>query len=589
MVYHGTGHRLFNHKEERPDYVVPAKYLGQSEGADFNENKAQTVVDSEGNEGGSNIEGGVAEGGITEGGGVTEGITKGVVEGSVEGSAGSSTLTLSQPEVAKDAEKNPENDYIMVDFDGPDDPENPYNWPLWQKVIFAFQIAFLTVSVYMGSAIYTPGVDVLMADLNISRVKATLPLTMFVIGYGLGPMVFSPMSENSMFGRTSIYIVTLFIFFILQIPQGFGLGTHSIASLTVLRFLSGIFASPALATGGASFGDVVTLPYMPVGIAAWSMGAVCGPSLGPLIGAALVNGSHGEWVWTFRFMMIISGTCFLFLTFFLPETYGKTILRRKAQRLRALTGNDKIISEGELENKHMTPREVAIDTLWRPIEISIFEPVVLSINLYIALVYSIMYLWFEAFPIVFIETYHFTLVELGVSYTSVMIGIMISAAIYIVIIYHQFTKKFLTGQAESITPEVFIPPSILGSIMMPIGVFIFGWSSSANQHWIGAMIGAAAFAFGAFLIFQTLFNYMAMSFPRYMASVFAGNDLFRSVIAGCFPLFASALFNNLKTSKYPVGWGSSILGFISVGMIAIPVAFYKFGPRIRARSRYAGF
>lgn len=560
MVYHGSGHRLFNHKEERPDYVVPAKYLGESEVAEFNESKKST----EGN---------------------TEGIA--------EGSAGSSSSTLSQPEAkdekdAENAEKD-ENDHIMVDFDGPDDPENPYNWPLWQKVIFAFQIAFLTVSVYMGSAIYTPGVDVLMADLNITRVKATLPLTMFVIGYGLGPMVFSPMSENSMFGRTSIYIVTLFIFFILQIPQGFGLGTHSIASLTVLRFLSGIFASPALATGGASFGDVVTLPYMPVGIAAWSMGAVCGPSLGPLIGAALVNGTHGEWVWTFRFMMIISGTCFLFLTFFLPETYGKTILRRKAQRLRALTGNEKIISEGELENKHLTPREVAIDTLWRPIEISIFEPVVLSINLYIALVYSIMYLWFEAFPIVFIETYHFTLVELGVSYTSVMIGIIISAALYIVIIYRQFTKKFLTGQAETITPEVFIPSSILGSVMMPIGIFIFGWASSANQHWMGAMIGAATFAFGAFFIFQTLFNYMAMSFPRYMASVFAGNDLFRSVIAGCFPLFGSALFNNLKTSKFPVGWGSTILGFISVGMIAIPVAFYMFGPKIRARSKYAGF
>lgn len=565
MVYHGSGHKLFNHKEERPDYVVPAKYLGQSEGADFNEKDTKSA----------------------------EGNDEGNTEGTAEGSAGSSSSTLSQPDAkdekdAENAEKD-ENDYIMVDFDGPDDPENPYNWPLWQKVVFAFQIAFLTVSVYMGSAIYTPGVDVLMTDLNISRVKATLPLTFFVIGYGLGPMVFSPMSENSMFGRTSIYIVTLFIFFILQIPQGFGLGTHSIASLTVLRFLSGIFASPALATGGASFGDVVTLPYMPVGIAAWSMGAVCGPSLGPLIGAALVNGTHGEWVWTFRFMMIISGTCFLFLTFFLPETYGKTILRRKAQRLRALTGNEKIISEGELENKHLTPREVAIDTLWRPIEISIFEPVVLSINLYIALVYSIMYLWFEAFPIVFIETYNFTLVELGVSYTSVMIGIIISAALYIVIIYRQFTKKFLTGQAESITPEVFIPSSILGSIMMPIGIFIFGWASSANQHWIGSMIGAATFAFGAFFIFQCLFNYMAMSFPRYMASVFAGNDLFRSVIAGCFPLFGSALFNNLKTSKFPVGWGSTILGFISVGMIAIPVAFYMYGPKIRARSRYAGF
>lgn len=567
FAYHASGHRLFSHKEERPDYVIPAKYLG-GETAEFESPEQPHEVEKE----------------------VTE-------------TPGSSSLTLSQgqPEGKVDEEKDAmdENEdingkgtgdgWIMVTYDGDDDPENPYNWPLYQKVFFAFQIGFLTVSVYMGSAIYTPGIDSLMEDLHITQVKATLPLTMFVIGYGLGPMVFSPMSENSMFGRTSIYVVTLFFFFILQIPQSFGVGTHSIASLSVLRFLSGIFASPALATGGASFGDVVTLPYMPVGIASWSISAVCGPSLGPLVGAALVNGTHGEWVWAFRFMMIISGVCFLVLGFLLPESYGKTILRRKAQRLRALTGNDKIISEGELENKHLTPREVAIDTLWRPIEISLFEPVVLSINLYIALVYSIMYLWFEAFPIVFVQTYKFTLVELGVSYVSVMIGILISAVVYIAIIYRAFTKKFLTGQGETITPEVFIPSAILGAVMMPIGIFIFGWASNADLHWIGSMIGAALFAFGAFFIFQTLFNYMAMSFPRYMASVFAGNDLFRSVIAGCFPLFGSALFNNLKTSKYPVGWGSTILGFISVGMIAIPVAFYMFGPRIRARSKYAGF
>ena len=427
-----------------------------------------------------------------------------------------------------------------------------------------------------------------MEDLGITKVKATLPLTMFVIGYGLGPMVLSPMSENAIFGRTSIYIITLFFFFILQIPQSFGVGTHSIASLSVLRFLSGIFASPALATGVASFGDVVTLPYMPVGIASWSISAVCGPSMGPLIGAVLVNGSHGDWVWPFRFMMIISGACFLVLGFLLPESYGKTLLRRKAQRLRALTGNENIMSEGEIENKNMTVRELAIDTLWRPFEIALTEPVVLLIDLYISLVYSIMYLWFEAFPIVFVETYGFTLVELGVSYVSVMIGVLVGAVFYISVIYQVFTKKFFNGKGDTITPEVFLPVAIAGSLLMPIGIFIFGWSANPQHHWMGPIMGAAVFCTGAFLVFQTLFNYMAMSFPRYMASVFAGNDLFRSVIAGCFPLFGSALFNNLAIKKFPVAWGSSVLGFISLGMVAIPVTFALLGPKIRARSKYSG-
>ena len=149
------------------------------------------------------------------------------------------------------------------------------------KSIFIFQISFLTTSVYMGSAVYTPGIEELMHDFGIGRVVATLPLTLFV-GYGVGPLVFSPMSENAIFGRTSIYIITLFLFVILQIPTAL---VNNIAGLCILRFLGGFFASPCLATGGASVADVVKFWNLPVGLAAWSLGAVCGPSFGPFFGS----------------------------------------------------------------------------------------------------------------------------------------------------------------------------------------------------------------------------------------------------------------------------------------------------------------
>ncbi|ABN66451.1 multidrug resistance protein 2 [Scheffersomyces stipitis CBS 6054] len=522
-----SGRRLFQHKEDRSDYVIPEKYLpGYKEEA-----KAEGEVDADDN-------------------------------------ASSSTVTKTG------------DDKVIVTWDSDDDPENPYNWPLYQKILLLAEVAFLTVSVYMGAAIYTPGVEDIMIKFNINRTLATLPLTMFVVGYGLGPMFLSPMTENAAIGRTPVYIVTLFIFFVLQIPTAL---SESIAGLAVLRLISGFFASPALATGGATIGDVISMPYMPVGIAAWAIGGVCGPSLGPLIGSVLVV--KGSWRWPFWFMAIISGTCFLVLSWTLPETYGKALLYKKAKRLRRVTGNQNITSEGHIENSKLTAKELAVDLLWRPFEITIIEPVVLLINVYIALVYTVMYLWFEAFPIVFVETKHFTLIEMGVSYVSVMVGIFIGAAIYIPIIYRAFTKKVLAG--EMVTPEVFLPSAIFGSIMMPIGIFVFGWSASPDLHWIGPIIGAALFATGAFIIFQTLFNYLGASFYRYLASVFASNALFRSVIAGCFPLFGDALFKNVGSEKYPVGWGSSILGFIALAMIAIPVFFALNGPKLRARSRYA--
>lgn len=535
-IYHLSSHKYFGYKEESKDYIVPEKYLSDLP-------KRETVVLD-------------------------------TPDSLIKNDDGNK-------EEASEEEKSQSSDVIIVDWDGDDDPENPYNWALKYKIIFTMQIAFLTTSVYLGSAIYTPAIEQIKEELGVSQTVAMLPLTLFVVGYGIGPMVFSPLSENAIFGRSSIYITTLFIFAILQIPTAL---VKNIAGLCILRFLAGFFASPCLATGGASVADVLPVPYIPVGIAAWAIGATMGPSLGPLIGAAVSVG--GTWRWTFGFMGVISGFSFFLNGFLMPETYSKALLRRKAQRLRALTGNDKIKSEGEIENDKLTRNQFIVDTLWRPFQISIVEPVVLLINVYIALVYSIMYLWFEAFPIVFYNTYHFTLVTMGVAYVSLMVGIVLGALFYIVVIRKMFTIPMLNGQP--ITAEVFIPMAIVGSVTMPVGIFIFSWTSTASVHWIAPMIGAALFASGAFLIFQTLFNYMSMSFsPIYLASVFASNCLWRSVIAAVFPLFGVSLFENTGSQKYPVGWGSSILGFITLAMIAIPVLFYLNGPKLRARSKYA--
>ena len=138
--------------------------------------------------------------------------------------------------------------------------------------------------------------------------------------------------------------------------------------------------------------------------------------------------------------------------------------------MRAITGNDRITSEGEIENSKMTSHELIIDTLWRPLEITVMEPVVLLINIYIAMVYSILYLFFEVFPIYFVGVKHFTLVELGTTYMSIVIGIVIAAFIYIPVIRQKFTKPIL--RQEQVFPEVFIPIAIVGGILLTSGLFI---------------------------------------------------------------------------------------------------------------------
>lgn len=157
--------------------------------------------------------------------------------------------TLSNTKV--DIEKGRNAD--IVDWYGPDDPDNPQNWSTIKKVWVTFEICLLTFSVYIGSAIYTAGIEDVSRVFGVSRVAATLGLTLFVLGYGVGPMLWSPMSEVPQIGRGPIYIGTLALFVVLQVPTA--LATN-FGMLLAFRFITGFVGSPSLATGGASIGDV---------------------------------------------------------------------------------------------------------------------------------------------------------------------------------------------------------------------------------------------------------------------------------------------------------------------------------------------
>jgi DHA1 family multidrug resistance protein-like MFS transporter len=156
--------------------------------------------------------------------------------------------------------------------------------------------------------------------------------------------------------------------------------------LLAFRFITGFVGSPALATGGASISDMYTPSKRAYGIAVWGIGAVCGPTLGPLVGgfAAEVRG----WRWTIWELMWLSGFSLVLLIFFLPETSAANILYRRTRRLRKLTGNNKLKCEPELESEKMTGKDIALMVLVRPFTLNFTEPMVFLLNLYIALIYG---------------------------------------------------------------------------------------------------------------------------------------------------------------------------------------------------------
>jgi DHA1 family multidrug resistance protein-like MFS transporter len=447
--------------------------------------------------------------------------------------------------------------------------------------------------VYIGSAIYTAGLQGVVQQFGVSDTAALLGLTVFVLGYAIGPMflvkVFpflatlslaanfkkAPLSEMPFFGRNPIFIITLLAFVLLQLgviyAKNFGM-------LLAFRFITGFIGSPVLATGGAAIADMYVPKKQAYGIGVWGVAAICGPVLGPLVGGFAVE--NEDWKWTIWELMWLSGASLIFLSLFLPETSSSNIIYRRTVRYRKITGNLNLKCQPELEAEGMTTNEIVQMLLLRPFTISFTEPIVFLLNLYIGLVYALLYLWFESFPIVFIGIYHFSLGTEGLAFIGILIGVFATMPPFFWYCYKYMEPLY--NEKGGIKPEYRLKPAFVGAFFLPLCLFWFGWSARPSIHWIMPIIGSSFFTVGAFLLFQAVFTYLSDAYPKHVASVYAANDLVRSSFGAAFPLFANAMYARLG-----IAWGSSLLGFLSIVFIPIPFVLYHYGERIRGRSKMA--
>merc|ERR1711964_410459 len=190
------------------------------------------------------------------------------------------------------------------------------------------------------------------------------------------------------------------------------------------------------------------------------------------------------------------------------------------------------------------------------------EPILFLLNLYIALIYG------------------FNLGLEGLSFVGILVGGFVVIGPFFAYLYYIQEPQF--NENGELKPEKRLPPAFVGAFCIPICMFWFGWSSRESVHWIVPIIGSSFFTIGAFLLFNSVLNYLGDAYPEYAASVLAGNDFFRSSFGAGFPLFASAMYKKLG-----VAWASSLLGFLSIAFIPIPFVLYFYGERIRKASKRA--
>ncbi|KAJ5786900.1 major facilitator superfamily domain-containing protein [Penicillium pulvis] len=464
---------------------------------------------------------------------------------------------------------------ILVDWYYTDDDENPHNWSNLKRALLTTIICLYTFVVYTTSAIYTASELGIMKEFGVSEIVATLGLSIYVLGYGTGPLIFSPLSEIPIIGRNPVYIITMFLFVIISIPTAF---VGNFPGLIVLRFLQGFFGSPCLASGGASIGDMYSLNALPYAMMAWVAAAYCGPALGPLLSGFAVPAE--SWRWSLFESIWASAPVFIVMLLFLPETSTPTILLRRAQRLRKIYNNERFLSQSEIDQKNMRVSDVAVDALIKPMEITIKDPAVLFVQIYTAIIYGIYYSFFEVFPLVYPVDYNMNLGQVGLVFLCILVSCILAVAIYFSYLYFWMNPRI--ARLGWPVQEARLLPALPASFGPTIGLFLFAWTARASIHWIVPTIGITIYGATVFIVMQCVFVYIPLSYPKYAASLFAANDFFRSALACGSVMFAHPLFGNLGVAR-----GTSLLGGLSViGIVGIWLLYF-YGSRLRALSKFA--
>ncbi|KAL2836008.1 major facilitator superfamily domain-containing protein [Aspergillus pseudoustus] len=462
-------------------------------------------------------------------------------------------------------------DDVIVDFDGPDDPYRPLNWGFRKKAITTVLYGLTTMGATWASAIYSTGSEEVSSQFEVGEEVSTLGTSLLLFGFGLGPLVWAPLSE--VYGRKPAVLAPYFIAGCFS----FGSATaKDVQTLMLTRFFTGFFGSAPVTNTGGVLSDIWTPEERGAAIVGYAMAVVGGPVLGPIVGGAITQ-SYLGWRWT----QYITGIMMMFFLtldiLFIDESYPSTLLVYKARRLRFQTGNWAL--HARHEEWDVTLKELGNKYLLRPFAL-LTTPICFLVALYASFVYGILYLSLASFPVVFQEVRGWNQVVGALPFLAYLVGILFGAAINLA--NQKFYIARFKANGNRPVPEARLPPMMLGSVVFAAGLFIFGWTSQLSIHWFPSMIGGACMGLGFFTIFQAALNYLIDTFQTVSASAIAANTFLRSVFAGCFPLFATSMFRNMG-----VPWASSVLGFVAIALIPIPYLFYVFGLRIRARGKWS--
>ena len=261
---------------------------------------------------------------------------------------------------------------------------------------------------------------------------------------------------------------------------------------------------------------------------------------------------------------------------FLRETYGPSILEQKAKRLSKKPGLKN--SRSKFDDGKNASQLFKLAVI-RPTGMLIFLPIVSLASIYMAIVYSYLYLLFTTFTAVFEDQYNLSTLQAGLAYLGLGVGSTVGQTSVGAFSDRHLKKKASPGGV--LQPEHRLPPLLVGAFLVPGGLLWYGWSAQYHTHWLVPIVGTSFIGVGTLFAFLPIQMYLVDSYGIYAVSAVATNAFLRALVGVVIPLAGGNL-----NARLGLGWGNSLLAFIALAFSPLPFFLIRYGERTRTNPRF---
>jgi MFS family permease len=462
------------------------------------------------------------------------------------------------------------NQYIVLDF-AEGDKENPFNWSPQRKAFISLLLCLMTLFIGLATTAYSSGIARMTAEFGVSSELGQLGLFTFNFTCALAPLFLAPFCELA--GRRVVYVGAYVLFAIMFI--GLALG-QNIATILVCRALLGLFGCVGTILVGGTFGDMYTPDQRAVPMATFSYVAILG-TVGAPIYAGFIDETLG-WRWIEGIQGLANVPLAIIIALCLRETRGSVTLAKRAKILRQQTGDDRYVTQKDLEAPGL--KQMLHNSSVKAIHMLVTEPVVLAFGLWISFAWFLTFLFLSVIPITFEEKKGWSEGLAGLPYIALCIGTTLGFALNFLQIRKY--RSIVADPAREATPEARLYGAMLGSMWLPIGLFIYSFTQYKELHWIAPVIALVLITIGIFFIFESCYSFTSDCYGENSSSAIAGQGFMRNTLGAVSPLFASQFFHNVGSQ-----YAGLLLAVVATLLTLIPFVFYWYGPRLRARSKLA--